>query len=427
LQYRNKLEFTFSNRAWRTTLISDDVAPQSCLALGFHIPKRFDKVLDIQQCALQAEPSNAIRNAIRRFAVENGYTFYDQKQQCGLLRNLIIRIGHNSSSMHSRNHAHGAAITKMSDIMAARSDKLQDGYHGDSSTSVMDTPVPPSCDAHDYHHWHRMADISAIAPSTKEEGKYLPNTMDDRQEVMAAIVFSHYDEQMVMAMMRCVHAAFPALTSLQYVINSKANDSIHDCPAAVYAGRDYIVDTIGEYRFRIGLKSFFQTNTAQAQRLYDAAIGMAHLTGRENVYDLYCGAGTIGCCMSRSAAGVVGIDIIPQAIEDARANSLLNDLPNARFVCGDVKDMLGSDFINAYGAADIAVLDPPRAGLHPHVVKCLLEMLPPTLVYVSCNPAAMARDIAALGAAYDLRTVQAVDMFPHTQHVECVAALRLRT
>jgi 23S rRNA (uracil1939-C5)-methyltransferase len=245
------------------------------------------------------------------------------------------------------------------------------------------------------------------------------------EEVMVALVFAYNDDDKIAAMLQHLQQTFSQITSLLYVINNKRNDTIYDCEVIHYAGNDYITETMDGLHFRIGLKSFFQTNTAQAEQLYEVVRSMAALTGKEVVYDLYCGTGTIGCYVARQAKRIVGIEIIPEAIADARTNAQINAITNADFVTGDMKDMLSSAFADEYGTPDVVIIDPPRAGLHVNVVNALLQMMPPRIVYVSCNPATQARDIAMLSAKYRLACSQPVDMFPHTHHVENVALLEL--
>ena len=336
--YRNKLEFTFSRRRWvergEPALQDGDCR----CGLGFHIPERFDKVLDIRHCCLQPPPSNEIRNAIRQFAIDEGYSFFDIKKREGLLRTLIVRT---------------------------------------SGTG----------------------------------------------EVMAAVVFFENDAPKIERMMQFIGRAFPQITSLFCVINGKGNDSIADCPAVCCAGRPYIEETMGTLRFRVGLNSFCQTNSEQARRLYEVVRDFAALDGSQTAYDLYCGAGTIGCFLASGARRVAGIEISAEAVDYARRNAEINGIGNAFFEAGDMKDVLTPDFAARHGHPDVAVIDPPRAGLHAGVISALMQLLPPRIVYVSCNPATQARDLALLSPRYRLLRSQPVDMFPHTHHVENVATL----
>ena len=340
--YRNKLEFTFSNRRW--ILSGEDaesLSPIEKLGLGFHISGFFDKVLDIKECHLQAEPSNAIRLFIREYAIENGLEFFDLREQTGFLRNMIVRT---------------------------------------STTG----------------------------------------------QVMLIVVFAFEDEQARMALLDAVKAKFPEITSLHYVINGKRNDSIGDLEAIHYCGEDCIYEEMEGIKFRISPKSFYQTNSEQAYRLYSVVREFAELEGNEVVYDLYTGTGTIGLFLSGKAKKVVGIEYVKEAIDDAKINAQNNGITNSFFYAGDMKDMLTGEFIKQNGKPDLVVLDPPRAGIHQDVAKVLLEAAPPKMVYVSCNPASQARDLAILSEKYEITKVRPVDMFPHTHHVENVVALRLK-
>lgn len=337
--YRNKLEFTFSNRRW--ILPEEDIDALSetdRLGLGFHISNFFDKVLDIKECHLQPEPSNAIRMFIREYAVEKGLSFFDLREQTGFLRNMIIRT---------------------------------------SSTG----------------------------------------------ETMLIVVFAYDDKEKRTALLEAVGKRFKEITSLHYVINGKRNDSIADLECVRYAGEECIYERMENLKFRIGPKSFYQTNSEQAYRLYSTVREFAGLKGDEIVYDLYTGTGTIALFLSGKAKKVIGIEYVKEAIEDARINARDNGVENCFFYTGDMKDMLTEEFIGQNGRPDLTVLDPPRAGIHPDVAKVLIEAAPRKIVYVSCNPATQARDLALLSEKYRITKVQPVDMFPHTHHVENVAAL----
>ena len=337
--YRNKLEFTFSNRRW--ILPEEDIEALSetdRLGLGFHISNFFDKVLDIKECHLQPEPSNAIRMFIREYAVEKGLSFFDLREQTGFLRNMIIRT---------------------------------------SSTG----------------------------------------------ETMLIVVFAYDDKEKRTDLLEAVGKRFKEITSLHYVINGKRNDSIADLECVRYAGEECIYERMENLKFRIGPKSFYQTNSEQAYRLYSTVREFAGLKGDEIVYDLYTGTGTIALFLSGKAKKVIGIEYVKEAIEDARINARDNGVENCFFYTGDMKDMLTEEFIGQNGRPDLTVLDPPRAGIHPDVAKVLIEAAPRKIVYVSCNPATQARDLALLSEKYHITKVQPVDMFPHTHHVENVAAL----
>ena len=339
--YRNKMEYTFSNKRWLTDaeIKSDEIFGKQ--ALGFHVPLHFDKILQINYCHLQAEPSNEIRNSIDEFAVKNNISYYDVRQHEGALRNLIIR---------------------------------------NTSTG----------------------------------------------ELMVIVVFAHPEEGQVELLMEFVKSTFPQITSLLYILNQKKNDTIFDQDIEIYKGRDHIFEEMEGLKFKIGAKSFYQTNSAQAYELYKVTKEFAELKGDELVYDLYTGAGTIANFLARSSKEVVGIEYIPSAIEDAKLNSELNAIQNTKFFAGDMKDVLNQEFVAINGQPDIIITDPPRAGMHGDVIARLLEIEAEKIVYVSCNPATQARDIALLAEKYEVARIKPVDMFPHTQHVENVVLLKLK-
>ena len=337
--YRNKLEFTFSNKCWLTfEQMNSGETFEDRRALGFHIPGAFDKVLDIKECHLQADVSNRIRLFIRSYAIDNEYDFYDIRQQKGFMRNIIIR--------------------------------------------------------------------------TATTG-----------ELMLIVVFGEDDEIKIKSLLDATQIAFPEITSLMYVVNRKVNDTIADQDVILYSGREYIVEQMGDLKFRVGPKSFYQTNSKQAHELYKVAKRMAALTGNELVYDLYTGTGTIANFVAHDATHVIGIEYVADAIADAKLNSQANGITNTEFYAGDMKDVLTDDFIAEHGVPDVMIIDPPRAGMHQDVVDVILNAEPKRIVYVSCNPATPARDIALLDTKYKVVEVQPVDMFPHTQHVENVVAL----
>jgi len=345
--YRNKLEFTFSNKRWLTDMDIQGREAMEMQALGFHIPQRFDKILDIRTCYLQSSPSNEIRNQLRVFAIKEEIPFYDLRTHEGALRNLIIRT---------------------------------------STTG----------------------------------------------EVMVIVVFAHSDANQVESLMNFLKAGFPEITSLLYIINKKLNDTIFDQDIHVFAGRDHIFEQMPDshggknLKFKIGAKSFFQTNSLQAYELYSLAKQFAEFKGDELVYDLYTGAGTIANFIARDVHKVIGIEYIETAIEDARINSEINDIYNTVFFAGDIKETLSNQFVEEHGKPDIIITDPPRAGMHPDVVQRLLEIESRKIVYISCNAATQARDIALLKEKYKITRIRPVDMFPHTQHVENVVLLELR-
>lgn len=337
--YRNKLEFAFTDRRWLT---EEEIASGENFgnrhALGFHVPGSFSGVVDIEKCWLQADPSNAIRIAVKKFALKNNYSFFNLKQQAGLLRNLMIR------------------------------------------TSTLG-------------------------------------------EVLVLVSFFENDKEKIEALLRFMADSFPEITSLQYVINPKRNDTIYDLELQMYKGRPYIVEQLGTYRYKVGAKSFFQTNSVQAKALYDIAKDFAGLSPSDVVYDLYTGVGSIAIYISAACKRVVGVEIVPAAIEDAKANAELNDVNNCVFYAGDMRMVLNTDFIEQNGKPDVVITDPPRAGMHEDVIKTLLALQAPKIVYVSCNAATQARDIQLLSEKYEVIKVQPVDMFPHTTHIENVALL----
>ena len=336
--YRNKLEFTASNKRWVEKLEELDNLPyEERQGLGFHVGRFFDKVLDIDRCYLQPDPSNDLRLFIRRYAIEHDIAFYNLRDNEGEFRNMFVR------------------------------------------------------------------------------------TTDDGQ-VMLIICFAKMFEGLF-PMLDAICDAFPQLSSVYYLINSKLNDSIGDQEPILYRGADAIYETMEGLRFKIGPKSFYQTNSSQALELYTVARNFAGLSGSEVVYDLYTGTGTIAQFVSSKASKVIGIEYVPEAIEDAKINAKANGIDNCEFFAGDMKDVLTKEFIQAHGSPDVIIVDPPRAGMHPDVVKTILFASPKTIVYVSCNPASQARDLEVLCTKYDITDVQPVDMFPNTHHVENVCRL----
>jgi 23S rRNA (uracil1939-C5)-methyltransferase len=337
--YRNKLEFTFSNRRWLTIEeVRSGALFEDMNVLGFHVQGMFDKVLNVNKCWLQPEPSNAIRNALKEYAVASQLEFYDLRNKEGFLRNLIIR-----------------------------------------STSI--------------------------------------------GEVMVIVNFFREDHQKRVALLNFLAEKFPGIASLLYVINEKGNDTITDQEIHVFRGRDHIIEEMEGLRFIIGPKSFFQTNSLQAYELYKIAREFASLSGKEVVYDLYTGTGTIACFVASKSKKVIGIEYIPEAICDAKINAKNNNIRNISFFDGDMKDILTTAFIAENGHPDVIITDPPRAGMHEEVIHAILFAAPERIVYVSCNPATQARDIGLLSHNYQVTKVQPVDMFPHTHHVENVVLL----
>ncbi len=346
--YRNKLEFTFSDRRWLTNREISSGETFTTDALGFHVPLYFDRILDIQKCHLQADPSNEIRNSVRDFAIQNSISFYNLRNHAGSLRNLIVRS---------------------------------------SSTG----------------------------------------------ELMVIVVFAFAEPVHVTNLMEFLKTTFPQITSLLYILNQKKNDTIYDQEVITYHGRDFIYEEmrtdfagIKKVRFRIGPKSFYQTNSHQATRLYETARDFAGFKGDELVYDLYTGAGTIANFIAGKVRQVIGIEYIESAIEDAKVNSKINNITNTKFFAGDMKDVLNASFMAENGKPDVIITDPPRAGMHPDVVGRLMEIEAEKIVYVSCNIATQARDLLVLKEKYDVVKIQPVDMFPHTQHVENVLLLQLK-
>lgn len=336
--YRNKLEFTFSNNRWLTVEEIGSGESFDRHALGFHIPEKFDKVLDINKCWLQRDPSNAIRDAVKKIALENGMPFFDLRNQTGFVRNLIIRTANTG-------------------------------------------------------------------------------------EIMVILSFFHDQEVFRNIMLNHLADKFPEITSLMYVINQKVNDTIADQEIILYKGKDHIIEEMEGLKFKVGPKSFYQTNSEQAYKLYKVTREFAGLKGNETVYDLYTGTGTIANFVAHQAEKVIGIEYVPEAIEDAKENSRFNNIGNTSFFAGDIKDVLNQEFISHHGRPDVIILDPPRAGVHQNVIDAILASLPKRIVYVSCNPATQARDLALLKEVYQITAVQPVDMFPHTHHVENVVKL----
>jgi 23S rRNA (uracil1939-C5)-methyltransferase len=337
--YRNKLEFSFSDKKWLTNdEIKSGLEIDNRNALGFHIPKMFDKILDIKNCYLQAEPSNSVRNEIRDFAIKHNLTFFGVRDKTGLLRTLMLRT---------------------------------------SSTG----------------------------------------------ELMVLIQFFENQPENIDLLLSHLKITFPQITSLQYVINQKGNDTLQDLEIITFAGRDHIFEEMEGLKFKISAKSFYQTNSPQAYELYKITRDFCELKGDEVVYDLYTGTGTIANFVAKKAKKVVGVEYVPDAVIDAKNNSEFNSITNTIFFAGDMKDVLNADFIAAHGKPDVIITDPPRAGMHEDVIAVLLKVGAPKIVYVSCNPATQARDLAMMAEAYDIKAIQPVDMFPQTAHVENVALL----
>jgi 23S rRNA (uracil1939-C5)-methyltransferase len=338
--YRNKLEFTFSAKKWLTKEEISSGKEFNRNALGFHIPGLFDKIIDIETCYLQQDPSNAIRNEVRDFALKNEFSFFDIKEKHGFLRNLLIR-----------------------------------------------------------------------------------NT--NKGELMVLFSFFREEKENREALLEHIKNKFPQITSLLYIINPKGNETFHDLDVHCYYGRDFIIEEMEGLQFKIGPKSFFQTNSNQAYELYKVAREFAGLSGNELVYDLYTGTGSIACFIASKAKKVIGIEYVEAAIEDAKENAKINNIKNAFFYAGDMKDLLTKDFIDMQGMPDVIITDPPRAGMHEDVINVLNEIKAKKIVYVSCNPSTQARDLALLSNNYKVSVIQPVDMFPQTHHIETVAILEL--
>lgn len=340
--YRNKMEYTFSNKRWLTEEeIKSGKSFDNMNVLGFHIPGMFDKVLDIKKCWLQDDIANEIRNCIRDFCLDNDLSFFDLRSQEGFMRNIMIR------------------------------------------------------------------------------------TMSTGQ-IMLLIQFFYEDVEKQEMLMNYVADKFPQISSLLYTINSKANDTISDQEIRLYKGADCIYEEMEGLKFKIGPKSFYQTNSSQAYELYRIVREFASLSGNELVYDLYTGTGTIANFIASQAKQVIGIEYVPEAIEDARINADINLISNTLFFAGDMKNILTDSFIEEYGRPDVIITDPPRAGMHDDVIKVILRAGAKRIVYVSCNPATQARDLSLLDEQYRVSKVQPVDMFPHTHHVENVVLLERR-
>jgi 23S rRNA (uracil1939-C5)-methyltransferase len=341
--YRNKMEFSFSDSRWLTPEeIKSETPIENRHACGFHIAGMWDKILNIEECHLQADPSNAIRNFIRDFSMANTISFFNPRSQNGQLRTVMIRM---------------------------------------SSTG----------------------------------------------EIMIVIQFYHEDRYSRILLMDALANEFPEITSLLYVVNSKGNDTIYDQDVVLYKGNDHIFESMEGLRFKIGPKSFYQTNSEQAYRLYDIARSMANLSGSEIVYDLYTGTGTIAQFVAKKCKKVIGIESVPEAIEDARYNAQLNGIKNVEFLIGDMKEVFTDSFVSKHGQPDVIITDPPRDGMHRKVVDKIMEIKPNKIVYISCNSATQARDLEVLKKSYTIATSQAVDMFPQTAHVENIVLLTLKS
>ena len=340
--YRNKIEYTFSCKKYLLPhQLHDDSISSDEKVAGYHAKGLFDKVVDIETCYLQEEPTNVLRKAVKEFAILNGYSFYDIRKHEGFMRNLQLRLCRTG-------------------------------------------------------------------------------------ELMVNVVLGYDDEQKRVDLLKFIQGQFPSVTTLLYTINTKWNDSMHDLFPQIYYGKGYVIEMLEEFQFKVGPKSFFQTNTEQAERLYQVTRDFAELTGNEIVYDLYCGTGSIGIFVSQKAKKIIGVESIAEAVHDARENAALNHIEHANFFTGDVINVCNDDFFSANGEPDVIITDPPRAGMHENLVRKIVEMEAPLVVYVSCNPATQARDLNLLGEKYEVTKIQPVDMFPHTHHIENIVQLKLK-
>jgi 23S rRNA (uracil1939-C5)-methyltransferase len=341
-RYRNKMEYTFSNKRYllREEIGNADVSAQQNV-VGFHARGLFDKVVRIMECHLQHEPTNSLRNSIADYSLEHELTHYDIRNHHGLLRNLQVRL---------------------------------------CTTG----------------------------------------------ELMVNLVLGYEDETARTQLLDFILQKFPEITTLLYTINTKKNDSLFDQDPQVYHGKGYIMEKLEDFQFKISPKSFFQTNSRQGEKLYQVTRDYAELNGNQVVYDLYCGTGSIGIFVSKKAAKIIGVEMIGDAVADAKENAQLNGVSHAEFFTGDVIDICNDDFFALHGRPDVIITDPPRAGMHEKLVNKLLEIAAPTIVYVSCNPATQARDLALLDEKYAVTKIQPVDMFPHTLHIENVVQLKVR-
>lgn len=344
IHYRNKLEFTFSNKKYlpaeELKALGENEWPGG--ALGYHVPRLYDKIIDITECWLMDEVNNKVRNLVRDFAQANNYSYYDIKEHKGFLRNIILRY------------------------------------------------------------------------TTTEE-------------LMVNIIFGEDDVKKRETLCQFLLENIPEITTLLYTINPKWNDSIYDLNPQIVSGRGFVIEKLEEFEFKISPKSFFQTNTTQAEVLYNVVKNFADLKGHEIIYDLYCGTGSIGIFLSKSVKKIIGVDVIEDAIKDAQENTALNNLKDTFFYAGDVIEICNDEFFTTHGKPDVVIIDPPRAGLHAKLIQKLIEIAPPKMVYVSCNVATQARDLQLLSETFIVEKLQPVDMFPHTHHIECVALLKLRT
>jgi len=340
--YRNKIEYTFGNKRYLTKEeLGDETINAEQNVAGFHAKGFFDKVVDIETCYLQQEPTNQVRLAIKQLALENGWSFYDIRNHTGFLRNMQVRL---------------------------------------CTTG----------------------------------------------EIMINIIVGEDDQDKIRLMMETISSRFSQVTTWLFTINTKWNDSLYDLEPVIYKGNGYVIEKLENFQFKIGPKSFFQTNTRQAEQLYKVTRDFAELTGKETVYDLYCGTGSIGIFVSEKAAKIIGVETIEAAVADAKENAALNCLTKATFFAGDVINVCNDEFFGAHGKPDVIITDPPRAGMHEKLVKKILDMEAPVVVYVSCNPSTQARDLSLLDKKYVVTKAQPVDMFPHTHHIENVLQLKLR-
>ena len=376
-EYRNKLEFTFADKRWLTyEEIAEGGDIAAAPAVGFHIPGCFDKVLDINKCHLQIDLSNRIRLAIKEFCIENGYSFHNARAHEGLMRTLVVRT---------------ASTGEVMVIVVFNEDDKE------RISALMN---------------HLQSNFPEITSLFYVVNTKWNDSVGDLEHIFNVALLSH------------LQTSFPEITSLIYMINEKWNDSLGDREPHCFAGKDHIIEEMEGLKFKVGPKSFYQTNSEQAYELYKITRDFADLQPTDVLYDLYTGTGTIANFCARRAQKVVGVEYVPEAIEDAKINSQINGIENTVFYAGDMKDVMSDEFISRNGRPDVIILDPPRAGVDERVLDVIKRAAPERMVYVSCNPSTQARDLALLSDMYEILAVQPVDMFPHTHHVENVVKLR---
>ena len=387
LEYRNKLDFGCCNKRWYTREQLQTLPEGRGLGepgIGFHITGAFDKILPIEKCWLMDDLHNQIRNSVYQYALEHDLSFFDLRQQVGLLRDIIIRCSNSGEWM------------VLVQFGATASPQPSPKGEGDNTPKQAEREVVSS----------KQSRKEALESEIREQ--------------------NNFDRSAAMGLMQFIADSFPQITSLMFVYNPKCNDTFGDLPVELFKGNDHIFLLMEDLKFKVGPKSFYQTNTEQALHLYEVARDFAQLSGDELVYDLYTGTGTIANFVARRAKKVIGIEYVEDAIKDAKINSEINGIDNTLFYAGDMKDILTDDFIAEHGRPDVIITDPPRAGMHPDVIQVIMNAHPKRIVYVSCNPATQARDLQLLDSLYKVAKVQPVDMFPHTPHVENVVLLEAR-